>query len=45
LKLKGIADGEVAVGIKGMDPVVSGQLTLRGDRQGGARSKLRALEA
>jgi hypothetical protein len=27
LEVKGIADGEVAAGIKGMDPVTSGQLT------------------
>ena len=27
LEVKGIADGEVAAGIKGMDPVVNGQLT------------------
>ena len=27
LEVKGIADGEVAVGIKGMDPISSGQLT------------------
>jgi len=27
LEVKGIADGEVAGGIKGMDPVISGQLT------------------
>jgi hypothetical protein len=27
LEVKGIADGEVAVGIKGMDPVVANQLT------------------
>lgn len=27
LEVKGIADGEVATGIQGMDPIVSGQLT------------------
>jgi len=27
LEVKGIADGEVAAGIKGLDPVVAGQLT------------------
>ena len=27
LEVKGIADGEVAQGIKGMDPVTNGQLT------------------
>ena len=27
LEVKGIADGDVAQGIKGMDPVTSGQLT------------------
>ena len=27
LEVKGIADGEVATGIKGMDPISSGQLT------------------
>lgn len=27
LEVKGIADGEVAAGIKGLDPIVSGQLT------------------
>jgi hypothetical protein len=27
LEVKGIADGEVAVGIKGMDPIVANQLT------------------
>lgn len=28
LEVKGIADGEVAIGLQGMDPVLSGQLTL-----------------
>src|ERR671927_546153 len=27
LEVKGIADGEVAIGIKGLDPVTTGQLT------------------
>jgi len=27
LEVKGIADGEVAAGIKGLDPTVNGQLT------------------
>jgi hypothetical protein len=27
LKFKGIADGEVAKGIKGYNPIISGQLT------------------
>ena len=27
LEVKGIADGDVATGIKGMDPITSGQLT------------------
>ena len=27
LEVKGIADGEVAAGIKGLDPVTTGQLT------------------
>ncbi len=27
LEVKGIADGDVAQGIKGMDPISSGQLT------------------
>jgi hypothetical protein len=44
LEVKGIADGEVAAGIKGMDPVVSGQLTreeiARGERDPGHSLKL-----
>ena len=27
LEIKGIADGEVGVGIKGLNPITSGQLT------------------
>ena len=27
LEVKGIADGDVAAGIKGMDPIATGQLT------------------
>ena len=42
LEVKGIADDEVAVGIKGQDPVASSQLTMeeigRWDRPGSARS-------
>ena len=34
LEVKGIADGEVATGIKGYDPISTGQLDPRGDRQG-----------
>jgi hypothetical protein len=44
LEVKGIADGEVAAGIKGMDPVSSGQLTrdeiARAERDPGYRLKL-----
>ncbi len=37
LEVKGIADGEVATGIKGHDPITSGQLTPRGNRRGRER--------
>jgi hypothetical protein len=44
LEVKGIADGDVAQGIKGMDPISSGQLTrdeiLRGEDSGAYRLKL-----
>ncbi len=47
LEVKGIADGDVAAGIKGMDPISSGQLTreeiLRGENNPG--HKLRLAEA
>ena len=33
LEVKGIADGEVATGIKGYDPISTGQLTARGNRR------------
>ena len=33
LEVKAIADGESAQGIKGMDPIMTGQLVARGDRQ------------
>ena len=39
LEVKGIADGEVAAGIKGFDPVSNNQLTPRGDRARRARSR------
>jgi hypothetical protein len=46
LEVKGIADGDVAQGIKGMDPVISGQLTRdeieRGEKNDG--HKLRMAE-
>ncbi|RMF08292.1 MAG: DUF1013 domain-containing protein, partial [Alphaproteobacteria bacterium] len=34
LEVKGIADGDVAHGIKGMDPIASGQLTREEIRKG-----------
>ena len=37
LEVKAIADGEVAQGIKGMDPIMNGQLTPRGDRHAARR--------
>ncbi len=44
LEVKGIADGEVAAGIKGFDPITSGQLTReeleRGERDPNYRLKL-----
>jgi hypothetical protein len=44
LEVKGIADGEVAAGIKGLDPVVAGQLTreeiARGEKDPNYRLKL-----
>ena len=47
LEVKGIADGEVAQGIKGMDPVTNGQLTreeiARGEKDG--KHKLRLAES
>ena len=44
LEVKGIADGEVAAGIKGQDPITIGQLTreeiARGERDPNYRLKL-----
>ena len=44
LEVKGIADGDVATGIKGMDPISSGQLSReeikRGEENHGHRLKL-----
>ncbi|MGF7162171.1 hypothetical protein FHS85_003814 [Rhodoligotrophos appendicifer] len=44
LEVKGIADGDVATGIKGMDPIVSGQLTReeieRGQRDANYRLRI-----
>ncbi|MBN9062869.1 MAG: DUF1013 domain-containing protein [Rhizobiales bacterium] len=46
LEVKGIADGEVAAGIKGLDPVTSGQLTReeleRAEKDPGVRLKVLA---
>lgn len=48
LEVKGIADGEVAVGIQGMDPVAAGQLTRtqieRGETEPGYALKLKRPE-
>ncbi len=41
LEIKGIADGDVAAGIKGMDPISSGQLTREEIQRGEANSKYR----
>ena len=41
LEVKGIADGDVAMGIKGMDPITSGQLTR--DELEKAQSRSRAI--
>lgn len=41
LEVKGIADGDVAQGIKGLDPVASGQLTRDEIEKGEADSKYR----
>ena len=38
LEVKGIADGDVATGIKGMDPISSGQLTRDEIKRGEAKS-------
>lgn len=44
LEVKGIADGDVAAGIKGMDPISSGQLTreeiARGEKDPGYRLRI-----
>ncbi len=48
LEVKGIADGDVAQGIKGMDPISSGQLTreelARGEEDHGHRLQLAAAK-
>jgi uncharacterized protein len=48
LEVKGIADGEVATGIKGHDPIASGQLSREeiaaGEKQTGYRLKLLAAK-
>ncbi len=41
LEIKGIADGDVAAGIKGMDPISSGQLTREEIQRGEANPKFR----
>ncbi len=41
LEVKGIADGDVALGIKGMDPIASGQLSRDEIKRGQASSKYR----
>jgi len=43
LEVKGIADGDVAHGIKGMDPISSGQLTRDEIRRGQEDSKYRLV--
>ena len=42
LEVKAIADGDAAQGIKGLDPIQTGQLTPRGDREGRSRPGLPA---
>ena len=42
LEVKGIADGEVAAGIKGLDPVRTGPAHPRGDRKSPGRPELPA---
>ena len=42
LEVKGIADGDVALGIKGLDPVTAGQLTRDEIAKGEARSRIPA---
>src|SRR2546423_464634 len=48
LEVKGIADGDVAQGIKGMDPISTGQLTreelARGEEDHGHRLQLAAAK-
>ena len=39
LEVKGIADGEVAAGIKGLDPITDEPAHPRGDRDGPVRSR------
>lgn len=41
LEVKGIADGDVALGIKGMDPIASGQLSRDEIKRGQASNKYR----
>lgn len=43
LEVKGIADGDVAQGIKGMDPIASGQLTRDEIRKGQEKNNYRLL--
>ena len=39
LEVKAIADGDAAQGIKGMDPIATGQLTARADQRGRSQSR------
>ena len=43
LEVKAIADGDAAQGIKGMDPIVTGQLTREQITQAEADDKLKAV--
>ena len=45
LEVKAIADGDAAQGIKGLDPILTGQLTPRGNREGRGRSDYRLQAA
>ena len=45
LEVKGIADGDVAHGIKGMDPISSGQLTREEIQQGSGTTPITACSS
>ncbi len=44
LEVQGIADGEVAVGIVGMDPIANGQITREEITRGEADAKIKLVK-